>query len=85
MPSTDFKQSNARLPTYDFQKGILAIGKSKDNSSTTGTIEFHRLRSSALGSPHTVWSCDDLEVDVKDFTTDPDQDLTVLLECPVPL
>ncbi|KAG9051117.1 hypothetical protein FS837_011963 [Tulasnella sp. UAMH 9824] len=84
-PATDFKQSNGRLPTYDFQKGILSIGKSTDDSSMTRAIEFHRLRSAALDSPHTLWSCNDLEVDVKDFTTDPDQDLIVLLERPVPL
>ncbi|KAG8934414.1 hypothetical protein FRC01_003087 [Tulasnella sp. 417] len=84
-PATDFKQSNGRLPTYDFQKGILTIGKSHDDSSVTRAIEFHKLRSSALGSSHTLWSCNDLEVDVKDFTTDPDQDLIVLLERPIHL
>ncbi|KAG9019162.1 hypothetical protein FRB90_005735 [Tulasnella sp. 427] len=82
--SSDIKQSGGRLPTYDFQKGILAIGKSTIDPSFTSAIEFHQLKSKALDSPAIVWSCPDLGLQVKDFTTDPDQDLIVLLEIPVP-
>ncbi|KAG8892969.1 hypothetical protein FRB99_002319, partial [Tulasnella sp. 403] len=67
-----------KIPTYDLQKGILTIGASE--VPVTTSLTYYCLRSRVSDREPKAWRLGDLGVEVRDFTTDPDMDLIVLME-----
>lgn len=68
------------IPTYDLQKGVLTVGHGKEDPWVTRSLQYYRLHSRISEIEQEAWRLDDLGADIRDFTTDPAQDLVAILE-----
>ncbi|KAG9038446.1 hypothetical protein FRB95_001303 [Tulasnella sp. JGI-2019a] len=68
------------ITAYDLQKGVLTIGHGNGQTSTTLFLNYHRFNSRVNELAPKNWCCTNLGEGFDDYTTDPAQDLVVLLE-----
>jgi len=66
---------------YELIGGMLAFGGREDHHHIRG-LTFIDLPSAVRNTTDRVWKHIDLEIDIRDFTMDPVQDLLVLIEIP---
>ncbi|KAG9008581.1 hypothetical protein FRB93_006500 [Tulasnella sp. JGI-2019a] len=68
------------ITAYDLQKGVLTIGHGNDETWTTLSLRYYRLDSRVNEVVSENWCFIGLGEGARDYTTDPAQDLVVLLE-----
>ncbi|KAG8884294.1 hypothetical protein FRB97_004558 [Tulasnella sp. 331] len=68
------------IPTYDLQKGVLTLGCGGRDPWVTRSLRYHRFHSRINEIERHSWRLNDFGKDIRDFTTDPAQDLVVILE-----
>lgn len=74
-PASTVLNLDQHIPIYDLQKGILSIAMWESSS-----IQFYRLPSRVNEIEEQTWSIPEDGVRTRDFTTDPANDMIVILE-----
>lgn len=69
-----------RMTIYDFQQGILTVGDGRGDSGRPTRLWYRKIESRLIAEEASQWSSSDFPFEIREFTTDPTQDLIVILE-----
>ncbi|GJJ09894.1 hypothetical protein Clacol_004118 [Clathrus columnatus] len=67
--------------TWELTRGVLAFGFGRTRKPPSG-LDFTQTPSNMRTTQGRTWRYDDLNVNIRDFTIDPCQDLVVVIERP---